>query len=202
MITKTTDGTRQTHAVEVFFAKSIDGVRPGTLGSSNATADGTQYQNHLLAHLMSEEEGGNNASFTDNTFMQSLMSNNTVLKQENPPNIVLQGEPDTGDYKGYSKIYIGILSIDGSPNFASTVQCDGVQAAGGKTLTVKTTSALTNFGIGDVLIDEDDRLLGTVKSVDSATSITLTSAGLQNATVNNKDVYTKSPMRLQLSLER
>ena len=58
------------------------------------------------------------------------------------------------------------------------------------------------MGAGDVLLDEDDRLLGTVKSVDSATVVTLTGTGLQNATVNNKDVYVQAPMILNLSFER
>jgi len=202
MTTKTADGTKQTHAATVLFAKDIDGVAPGSLGTVNATADGNQFKNHIIGFLGTEEVDGDIVSDLDTITVQRLNEHAPSLKSVRHPNLVLQGEPNTGTLKGFSRIYVGILSADGDPTFASTVQCDGIQAVGTQTLTVKTTSALTNFGAGDVLLDEDDRLLGTVKSVDSATVVTLTGTGLQNATVNNKDVYVQAPMILNLSFER
>ena len=79
--------------------------------------------------------------------------------------------------------------------------CTGVQPITQAVLTVGTTSALSNFAVGDILHDEDDRLLGTVKSMDSTTQMTMT-ANLENATVNAKDVYNISPITLILSFER
>lgn len=202
MITKTSNGVPQTHAVEVFFARDINGVAPGTLGTNNATANGNQYQNHLIGYL-SSEEADDTATTIDIPNLQRLQNNGVGQKYGLTPSLVLQGEPNTGTLKGYSRVYVGITSIDGAPSFAGTVQCDGIQGAGTRTLTVKTTSALTNFGVGDILYDEDDRLLGTVKTVDSATVITIEgNKGLVNATVDNKDVYPYSPIRLQLSFER
>ncbi len=201
MVTKTVNGVRQTHAVEVFFARDVGGVAPGTLGTNNATANGNQYQSHLIGFL-SSEEASDTATTLDISTIQRLIHTDATLKYGLAPNLVLQGEPNTGTLKGYSRIYVGITSIDGTPNFAGTVQCDGIQAVGLKGITVKTTSALLNFGAGDILYDEDDRLLGTVKTVASATEITLTGTGIQNATVDDKDVYPYSPIRLQLSFER
>ena len=79
-----------------------------------------------------------------------------------------------------------------------TVSCTGIQATTQSTLTVGTTSALINFGPGDVLHDEDDRLLGTVKTVNSATEMTMVD-NLANATVNAKKVYNLNPIVLQLT---
>ena len=200
MITKTTNGVNQTHAVEVFFARDIGGVAPGTLGTNNATANGNQYKNHLIGFLTSEE-ATDTATTLDTPTLQKLVHLDSANKYGLAPNLVLQGEPNTGTLKGYSRIYVGITSIDGSPNFAGTVQCDGIQAAGSERITVKTTSALINFGVGDILYDEDDRLLGTIKTVDNATNMTWDGVS-QNATVDNKDVYPYSPIRLQLSFER
>ncbi len=202
MTTKTTDGSKQTHTANVLFAKDIDGVAPGSLGTVNATADGNQFKNHIIGFLSTQEIAGDTVGELDTITVQRLNENATSFKSVRHPNLVLQGEPNTGTLNGFSRIYVGILSISGTPNFSSTVQCDGVQAVGTQTLTVKTTSALTNLGAGDVLLDEDDRLLGTVKSVDSATVVTLTGTGLQNETVNNKDVYVQAPMILNLSFER
>ena len=202
MTTKTTDGTQQSHATEILFAKDVDGVAPGSLGTVNATAGGYQFKNHLIGFAVTEEDAGDAVTTLDLVTIQDLQTRNDTLKTKQKIDLVLQGEPDTGTYTGYSRIHVGIMSKDGDPSFASTVQCDGIQAVGTQTLTVKTTSALTNFGVGDVLYDEDDRLLGTVKTVDSATVVTLTGTGLQNATVNNKDVYVHAPMILNLSFER
>ena len=202
MTTKTADGTKQLHAAIVLFAKDIDGVAPGSLGTVNATANGNQFKNHIIGFLGTEELDGDIVTELDTITVQRLNEHAPAYKSVRHPNLVLQGEPNTGTLKGFSRIYVGILSADGDPTFASTVQCDGIQAVGTQTLTVKTTSALTNFGAGDVLLDENDRLLGTVKSVDSATVVTLTGTGLQNATVDNKDVYVQAPMILNLSFER
>ena len=114
----------------------------------------------------------------------------------------MQGEPDSGTNVGYDKLYIGgLCGASGVFDFASTVQCDGIQLTSQSVLAVKTTSALHNFAVGDILHDEDDRLMGTVKSMDSATQMTMTS-NLSNATVNNKDLYCTSPITLILSFER
>ena len=129
-----------------------------------------------------------------------------LYKQVTPiPNFVFQGEPDTGTTKGFSKLYVALTAIDGDVNFASTVQCDGVQNAGQEFLTVKNTSARGLFGLGDELVDEDGTELGTIVGSNTAitnTNIPLVGAGLLNNTVNEKDVYKKAPMKLILSFER
>ena len=57
------------------------------------------------------------------------------------------------------------------------------------------------FAPGDVIYDEDDRLMGTVKSIDSATQITFED-NLANAGVNDKVLYNASPITLVLSFEK
>jgi len=207
LVTQTTDGTRQTHAVEAHFAKTINGFPPVTLGTVHAGAGSTasNYQNHLIGFMHTEEIPDTSTTLTSAT-IQRFMMQYAVYKQVIPgPNFVFQGEPDTGTTKGFSKLYVALTAIDGDVNFASTIQCDGVQNTGQQFLTVKTTSARGVFGLGDELIDEDDRELGTVVGNNVSitnTNIPLVGAGLLNDTVNDKDVYRKAPMKLILSFER
>ena len=183
----------------LYYAKSIDGVAPSSLGTVHATADGTGYYNHII--------GKNNFEIKD--FADDYLDNGIHVAtlaaggaDSDKPSIVLEGEPASGTNVGFDKLYIGgLCGTSGVFDFASTVQCDGVQATSQAVLTVKTTSALVNFDKGDVLHDEDDRLMGTVKSMDSATQMTMT-ANLENATVDDKDLYCITPITLILSFER
>jgi len=60
---------------------------------------------------------------------------------------------------------------------------------------------LSGIGPGDVLRDEDNNLFGTVKSVDSATQITMED-NLAHASADDKLVYNTSPITLLLSFEK
>jgi hypothetical protein len=66
---------------------------------------------------------------------------------------------------------------------------------------VKTLDALISLGPGDILRDEDNQLLGTVKTVDSATQITL-EANCANVSAVDKLVYNTTPITLLLSFEK
>tara|TARA_Y100000593_G_C4196292_1_gene279502 strand:+ start:44 stop:778 length:735 start_codon:yes stop_codon:yes gene_type:complete len=190
-----TNGARQEKGIDLYFAKTVDGVVPGSLGTISATADGSKYQNHLIgaAHI-------DTGDYKDGLDIMAVATAGHGGGAQQMPTMVLQGEYETGTNVGYDKLYLGAVSA-GALDFRSTVQCDGIQATSQAVLTVKTTSALTNFAVGDVLHDEDDRLMGTVLTVDSATQMTM-AANLANATVNNKDLYNINPVTYILSFEK
>ena len=77
------------------------------------------------------------------------------------------------------------------------VVVDGAQAITQADLTVKTTSALINFAPGDVIHDEEGNLMGMVKTVNSATEMTMTT-NLVTASVDDRDLYNISPIQLIL----
>ena len=85
-------------------------------------------------------------------------------------------------------------------NFASTVQVATETATSTSELVVKTTSALTNFDKGDVLHDEDDQLIGTIKSITDANNIVLEENAASVSAVD-KDLYNINPVKLILSFE-
>tara|TARA_R100000329_G_C7558903_1_gene197631 strand:- start:48 stop:818 length:771 start_codon:yes stop_codon:yes gene_type:complete len=208
LITKPNNSFRQTHAVEAHFAKTINGFAPNTIGTVHGTASGSvaAYQNHLIGYMHTEEDPDTSTTL-DNVTIQRFMMQYALYKQVIPgPNFVFQGEPDTGATKGFSRLYVALTAIDGDVNFVSTVQVDGNQTKGTTSLTVKTTQARSNFGLGDELVDEDGVRIGTITGSNSAitaTNIPLGGpGGLLNDMTNNKDVYTTTPMRLILSFER
>ena len=86
----------------------------------------------------------------------------------------------------------------GTLDFTSTVQVSTETATNTPNVVVKTTSALTSFAPGDVLHDEDDQVIGTVKSVTDANNIVLTK-NCQSVSAVNKDLYNIHPIQLILS---
>ena len=117
-----------------------------------------------------------------------------------PGNMVLQGEPNSGSNVGYDKLYCALIA-KATHNWESTLDINGTMSTSSPTLTVDTIDARLACAPGDVLYDEDELLLGTVKSVDSATQITMES-NLSNASSNNKKIYNASPITLVLSFEQ
>ena len=190
-----TNGARQEKSFDLYYAKTVSGVAPGSLGTLSATADGARYQNHLIgaSKIMVDD-------YKDGLDIMAVASSGHGAGSTQIPSMVLTGDPDTGTNVGYDKLYVACISA-GALDFRSTVICDGIQATSQAVLTVKTTSALTNFAVGDVLHDEDDRAMGTVLTVDSATQMTM-AANLANATVDDKDLYNINPVTLILSFER
>ena len=79
---------------------------------------------------------------------------------------------------------------------------NGTMSTSSPTLTVADLSpVLSGIGPGDILRDEDNNLFGTVKTVDSATQITMED-NLSSASANDKLVYNTSPITLLLSFEK
>jgi len=119
-----------------------------------------------------------------------------------PPvtSVVLQGEPNSGSSVGYDKLYCALIATATHNWGASTITVNGTPSTDQAVMTVADVDALLMFAPGDVIYDEDDRLIGTVKSIDSATQITFKN-NLANAGVNDKVLYNGSPITLVLSFE-
>ena len=203
MVTETANTTLQTFHPEVFFAKDLivggNTVAPFSLGTPGATTLSGTYQGHIIGFLQSEENS-QVATTLDYAFVQRL---STIANNGNRPDIVLQGEPDTGTSKGLSRIYVAITSVDGDPDFRSTVQTNGGGTAGDGSLTVDTSSPFRIMSVGDQLIDEDEQELGTIQSIDAlGVKITFDKNGLLNTVGDNKKVSSKSPMKFVLGFER
>jgi len=194
---------------ELFWATGdADGSAPTTMGEDGAAVDTFGWFNNIQGK-----------TYVDASLMTNdgdLITGNVLSMQEGeidftdtgrwvnpfPGNLVLQGAPDSGTNVGYDKLYVAAIA-KGTHNWgASTMTIDTtVPATTSPIITVADLSALIAVGPGDILRDEDDQLIGTVKTVDSATQITL-EANSANAVAEDKLVYNTNPITLVCSFER
>lgn len=204
MITEPPNGSaHQTHACNVIFAKDLvvgdRVITPASLGTVDATANGGTYQSHIIGFLNSEETG-EVVTTLDFGFVQRLV---TQPGKGVPHELVLQGEPGTGSSIGLSRVYVGITSVDGTPDFRSGIDTNGGGSAGAKTLNVDGVNARVVLSVGDQLINEDELEIGTVESINAlGTTITFDKNGLLNTVANDKILASKSPIKLVLGFER
>jgi len=190
---------------EIFWAKSIDGNAPGTMGGDNDVVDTHGWFPNIIGKTYIDSSQNSNDS---DLIMGAIIttaspsSGSSAGDELNFNSLVLTGEPDTGSNVGYDKLYMGIIA-KGTHNWgASTMAVSTETATSTPTLVVKTLSpVLSGIGPGDVLRDQADQLLGTVKSVDSATQITLEDNCASVSAVDQL-VYNTCPITLVLSFEK
>ena len=185
VIVRGTDGADQTMvAIDLLFATShireeergisVDQTPP-TLGTTGAAVDTFQWKNNLVGYVPIAS-----GDFIDGDLVVLNIATKSGL------NIPVSGD-----------LYVAAIA-KGALDFRSTVQVSTETATNTTDVVVKTTSALTNFAPGDVLHDEDDLVIGTVKSVTDANNIVLTK-NCQSVSAVDKDLYNIHPIQLMLS---
>ena len=190
--------------MELFYGKSHNGVRPTTFGDDGAAVDTPGWFHNLIGKTYVDASGG--ANDTSLIYMNAITVGNPnqgiasasqlgfLVPSSN--GLILQGEPNTGSSVGYSKLYVTGLAQTSNWNWgASTMTVDGSMSTLSPTLTVADLDATIALAPGDVLRDEDDLYLGVVKSVDSATQVTLVD-NLFATSSNDKIVYNTTPITL------
>ena len=185
VIARGTDGADQTMvAIDLLFATShireeetsisVDQVPP-TLGTTGAAVDTFQWKNNLVGYVPIAA-----GDFIDGDLVVLNIATKSGL------NIPVGGD-----------LYVAAIA-KGALDFRSTVQVSTETATNTTAVVVKTTSALTTFAPGDVLHDEDDLVIGTIKTVTDATNIVLTK-NCASVSAVNKDLYNIHPIQLMLS---
>jgi len=190
-IVRGTNGADQTMVgIDLFFATSHiptpnDGVNvsvdvaPTTLGTTGAAVDTPGWFNNICGHVPIAA-----GDFNDGDLIYLNIATKSGLDI-----------PVNGD------LYVAAVA-KGALDFRTTVQVNEANfAAGTQTvITLDTKDATLLFAPGDVIHAVDDAVLGTIKTVDSATQITLTKANV-DAIENNDVLYNISPITLILSCE-
>jgi len=192
---------------ELFWAKSYLGNAPGTLGGEAGAVDtfsSSWFPNIIGKTYIDASIATNDPDLIVGNILSVNNLNGGSAGADGPEGssgLVLTGEPDSGTNVGYDKIYVASIA-KGTHNWgASTMAINGTMSTSSPVLTVDGVDAIKALSPGDVLRDEDSLLLGTVKTVDSATQVTLES-NLANASTNNKLVYNTTPITLLLSFEK
>ena len=185
---------------QLWFAKSIDGVAPPSLGTVNAAVTGTGHRKHLLGTMTLEATMSIGDLAPYNNFMStSIVSTSGAL---NPgATIVVNSDPNSGTNVGYDKIYVAGLTM-GALDFSTGVLTTGIVSASASAvdITVDGVDARRVFEVGDVIQAMDLAEIGTITSIPDATSIFVDA--VEDALANNDEILTTSPCKFKLAFEQ
>ena len=157
---------------------SVD-VAPPSLGTVNAGVSTYQWKNNLTGHFLFDVD------VTGRIFNDGDLD---VLNIATTSGLNIPVGQD---------LYIAAIT-KGALDFRSTVQVSTETATNTTAVVVKNTGALVNFAPGDVLHDEDNLVIGTVKSVTDDTNLVLAENCAAVSAVN-KDLYNIHPVQFILS---
>tara|TARA_R100000700_G_scaffold32342_1_gene39714 strand:- start:273 stop:1013 length:741 start_codon:yes stop_codon:yes gene_type:complete len=195
MICRGNDGSAQTVAGNVYFATCGD----FSLGTSDGAVTAKQTYNYLIGHV--PVVSGDYSPALGNSKIANVVTEPPVMMFTPRADLVGAAQPTIAN-DGYTSYFIGMMST-GTPNFASTVTLDGNHTAGttAATITVDSTKdPRDTMSPGDVLIANDGASVGTIKSIDSDTVITLASNVAANL-ASGDELYVQSPITFLLHLE-
>jgi hypothetical protein len=200
--------------MELFFAKSIDGVAPTTLGAGRAAVDTASpigsvggWFNNILGHQTFDVSEQGMGVLDDLVFMHTVQSPGNGGSF----NLVLTGEENSGDNVGYDTIYVagiaqGAFTWQATPlmQAACSVNDSFIKLDAGSD---DDPNAENIFQAGDVLVSgTDDEIIGTVEQVNAFDTdhqrVVLAGTGALHAAGNNEKVYNQSPITLVFSFEK
>jgi len=175
--------------MELFFATSVNGVAPPSLGdpdSAITVTAATACKNHIIGHKYLDASAMENS---DEFVSYNIWTNTagTASTDTAKVDMVLEGDPNyTGTTAGYQTIWVAALTV-GTPNHGTGVLLDGAITsgnAGAQTLDVSEDQEAAHvFAIGDELLacaanGSSVQKIGTVTAVTDDT-----------ITVDAKDIF-------------
>ena len=204
------DGAKQVEIdLDLLFAKTVDGTAPVTLGDPNLTASGLPVlTNHIIGMIHIDSAGDYGVQGLDHF---SIASTGSGAANSLIPNMVLQGEPDSGGNVGFDTLYIAGLCGAANLSFGTTVLVRGAISAD-NTTTIPTDkgsdddpNAETIFAPGDVLQTATSDNVGTISSIsafDTDHQDIILTANNVDAIADNEELFNINPIRIILSFEK
>ena len=191
-IIKGVDIVRQEHAMDVYFAKASEGdVAPTSLGTVNATAAGVGHFNNLVGCLNVPV-----TDYRDHLDNMAVAHTNAVATGAG---FIMGDVTNRAGYTGFNKYYIGVIAL-GAFDFGTGVLANDAVTAGDLVFNVDGNAAAKAFAAGDVLVDNGNAAIGTIKSLTN-TAITLES-GATEAVADNDEIVSKNPITFILHFEK
>ena len=185
-------GTNTTAAagvdMELFFATSVNGVAPTSLGDPDSAITkiaATACKNHIIGHKYLDASVMENS---DELVSYNIWTNTAGTDTAHyTVDMVLEGDPNyAGTTSGYQTIWVAALTV-GAPDFGTGVLLDGAiltGAAGAQTLDVSEDQDADDvFAVGD-------ELLAAANDGSSVQKIgTITALTADTITVDAKDIF-------------
>ena len=194
------DGSPQTaRDIAVYFAKgNADGSAPSSLGTGNATANGTGFYNNILGHTILDVD-----NYENRLDFASVVTGNTTNQAPGVGHSDLVLESESKNQDGTHTLYVALIggaSYDGDFSTGVLLNDTDDVAAGDTALVTDGTDADKVFNPGDViLVHNSDTPIGTVKSA-TATNIVLEDVtGVDIA--NLDEIMHATPIKVRLGFQ-
>ena len=193
-------GTHTASGMQFFFAKpNADGTAPSSIGTPNATADGTGYYDNVIGAVTLDDTNVKaRLDFLD------VYSMGHGAAADQIPSMVIESNPTYGQNVGYDKIYVCCVGHAAMAlNFSTNIVTAGAHGDGtASDITVTTADPRHFFQVGDTLhIHDVSTAIGTISSLPDATSIILTSNNV-GAIASGDEIVNLSPIKCIFSWEK
>ena len=192
------DGGVQVNSdIEFIFAKSINGVAPSRLGMVNTPQTLCfELPSHFLGHAKVE---GTSSATIGVAFGDAFSSGYQGAANGHAVNLVLEGEPNSGQNVGYDVIYVAAFA-GGAIDFSTGVKPTAQATTSTDTIATDGTAPGKCFQIGDTIYtNTDNTALGTVKSM-GASEIVL-NANLAAQVEDNEEIVNANPITVIFGFE-
>ena len=183
------------HDIELYFAKSINGIAPssfGTLNDAITEDDSAAYRRNIIGHkyIDASERSDDEDLIAYNVWGAGV----TTAASTSVSELILEGEPSYAGTQGYQTIWVAGIAKDAF-DFGTAVALNNSPANQAQALLTETTLTTSGtdprhvFQVGDEVIAQDGAEIGKITAVVNATSIKVdqVKAALENAdTINWK----------------
>tara|TARA_R110001583_G_scaffold67554_1_gene193187 strand:- start:224 stop:1009 length:786 start_codon:yes stop_codon:yes gene_type:complete len=210
MISGTNGVDANAHDIQLYYARSIDGVAPTNLAVENAAiteAGGMAAKNNIIGYshldLSATTDSGKIPSYIISGSRTASGADNTTLAGS-PHNVILQGDLafKSASGPGFQTVFLGGIAR-GAFDFGTAVLLNmgGNQAASTAAVQITTdgTDPRKCFQPGDQLIGHTKTVTMEVVSVDSATTMTVKNVSAQID--DDEELIPRSPIKFYIGLE-
>ena len=187
---------------KLWFARSINGVAPSTMGTShaaNTAANTAAFRRNIIGFTYIDASAVDDADALVGYHVIGARGAETLEQ----PNMVLQGDPQYASTSGYQTIWIAAETTGAALDFGTEVDLNmaGHQAA--STAAVQITTSGTDprlvFQPGDIVQGHTGTVTMEVVSVDSATTMTVKDVSAQID--HQEHLILQSPITLNIGFE-
>ena len=207
-----TNGAAQTQNFDLFFAKTIDGVAPPTLGDANDAKDAIHTQTarpYVIGHH------GVDASLLEDVG-DGLVAYNVLGNGKPEENygavfhmpIMIEGEPEHCSVQGFQTVYVAAIAHGGF-DFGTGCLVAGAHSADDLTIVVDGTDTDDLFAVGDEVIGFEDGSGSTTEGDNAITIGKVTAVAADLLTVDacatalpdNYEICSRNPITMRFGFE-
>jgi len=209
-----TNGTAQSANLELFFAKSVDGVAPPSIGVANAAKNpikAVAVRPYIIGYqgvVASADEDASN-TLTGYNVLQNGKGQDNVNRNHTP--LILEGHPDgfPGDANyskttpGFQTIWVAATCATSTPDFGTSCLVAGAHSADDLTIVVDGKDTDDLFAVGDevVAFKSDGTVPKPIGKVTAVAADLLTVDACPQDIPDNHEICHRHPVTLRFGFE-